>query len=192
MKTILTLGSLGLGLTLTLGAYAQAPLAAKPATFGDGLWADVGVGNGLGAHVGYFHHDWLLLGRARYKWWGPDAKPGNGFTEHLNTRSRQAELAALAGYSRALGGSLLYAATGLAYVAGRELGTYRYTLRSSGLLSGATHHYSYRDYQALGLPLELGIMLPSIKNHLGPGLSLQANLNPEHSDFCAFITFWLK
>ena len=188
MKTLLVCG--GLTSALIHGACAQAPLAGLPASSSSGPWADVGLGNGLGAHVGYFHHDWLLLSRARYKWWSPDSKPSD--SGKLNTKSRQAEVAALLGYSLPLGGSRAYAAAGLGYVAGRELGDYRYTLRTSGLLSKATHYYSYRDYRALGLPLEVGVLLPSVYKHLGPGLSVQANLNPEHSDFCVLITFWVK
>ncbi|TPG61760.1 hypothetical protein [Hymenobacter nivis] len=171
-------------------AWAQAPAANPPGPWSGGL----GVGNGLEAHAtrqtgGHL----LLLGRARYAWWGPKSGPGSKLFDQLNTRSRQTELAVLAGRSLPVGRCRAYAAAGLAYLLGRQLGDYRYTTRSSGLLWGdATYYYAYRRYQALGLPLEIGFQGPLGRNQQRLGLALQANFNPERSAYCVLLTLNLS
>ncbi|WP_191906524.1 hypothetical protein [Hymenobacter baengnokdamensis] len=109
----------------------------------------------------------------------------------MNTRNRQLELAALVGYGLPLGRSLVYGAAGVGYLNGRQLGEYRYTAHYSGLLGSETYFYSYRSYQALGLPAEVGILSP--KNRAGGrwGLTFQANFNPEQTVYCALVSYWL-
>ncbi|GAB3310046.1 hypothetical protein GCM10027511_22910 [Hymenobacter humi] len=142
-------------------------------------------------HAGYFKEHLLLFGRSRYKWWGPEDGPGtSNLFQNFNTRSRQAEVAALAGYGLPVGLGLAYAAAGVGYVAGRQLGEYRYTIRSNEFLSNDTHYYAYRSYQALGVPLEVGLLGPVRNRSLRVGLALQANLNPEKSVYCLLLTFW--
>jgi len=157
-------------------------------------WAGgFGLGNGVEIHVARTQQRLLLLGRGRYKLWGPESGPGSAFSllQALNTRSQQVELAALAGSSLPLGRTLLYGAAGVGYVAGRQLGEYRYSIQTNSILGEATHYYAYRDYQALGVPLEAGLLLPeSKKRPVRLGLAFQANLNPEHSVYCALLSFW--
>jgi len=147
-------------------------------------------------HGGYLAAGhWLVLGGARGKWWGPSSGPGARWIslfESLNTSSRQYEGAVLGGYALPLGRWLTYGAAGLGYVAGRQLGEYRYSLRGNGLfISDATHYYAYRDYQALGVPLEASVLAPAIaRANLRLGLTLQANLNPEHSVYCLLLSIW--
>lgn len=168
-------------------ALAQAAAGAPASTWGGGL----GFGNGLELHGDYqTAGHLLLLGRARYKWWGPSSGPGVGQVEHSNTSSRQTEIAALAVYGLPVGRSLLYGAAGVAYVAGRQLGEYRYSTLSNGLASSdATYYYAYRSYQALGLPVEIGFRAPPLRG-LRLGLAGQANFNPEHSVYCVLLTLW--
>lgn len=148
------------------------------------------MGNGLELHATYqTNSHLLLLGRVRYKWWGPNSGPGSGLLDQLNSRSRQTEVAALANYGVPVGRSRVYAAAGLAYVAGRQLGDYRYTTYASGFLSGdATYYHAYRRYQALALPLEAGYLAPAFARAPRPGLAFQADLNPEHSVYCVLLT----
>lgn len=166
---------------------APAPAAAPP-----GAWyTGVGVGNGLALAAGYRTPHWRAYGQLRGKWWGPDKEPkAQLFGDDLNTRSRQTEAAVLLGYSLAAGPTFFYAATGVAYVRGRELGEYRYSLRKSGLLSAdATHYYAYRDYQALGLPVEVGWQTASFSTvGMRLGISAQANFNPQHTVYCGLGT----
>lgn len=192
MKTFYTTTHLGklsllLASALPLASQAQVPTAGP-------AWAGgLGLGNGVEIHVARTQQRLLLLGRARYKVWGPEAGPGSAFSllQTLNTRSQQAELAALAGGSLPLGRALAYGAAGVGYVAGRQLGEYRYSVQTNSFLGEATHYYAYRDYQALGVPLEAGLLLPeSKKRPVRLGLAFQANLNPEHSAYCALLTFW--
>ncbi|OGX85692.1 hypothetical protein [Hymenobacter coccineus] len=174
---------------------ARPCLGPAPAENPPGPWSGgLGVGNGLELHAAYqTDGHLLLLGRNRYKWWGPSAGPGSKFFDNVNVLSRQIEVAALAGYGAPVGRSRAYAAAGLAYVLDRQLGDYRYTTRSSGLLWGdATYHYAYRRYQALGLPLEIGLQGPLGRNQQRLGLAFQANLNPEHSVYCALLTLNLS
>ncbi|GAB3867322.1 hypothetical protein GCM10028824_09460 [Hymenobacter segetis] len=151
----------------------------------------LGVGNGLEMHSGYKAPHWLAYGRLRGKWWGPDKEPkAHLFGDDVNTNSQQTEAAVLLGIPLAAGRSYFYAAAGVAYVSGRQLGEYRYSLRKSGLLSSdATHYYAYRDYQAIGLPLEVGWQSTAYADgNARFGLVGQANLNPEHSVFCLLGT----
>lgn len=183
MRKLLLLG------LLPLVGRAQAPTRG---TWGAGL----ALGNGVAVHGGYLAAGhWLVLGRARGKWWGPAAGPGSKWIslfESLNTHSRQYEGALLGGYAQPLGSWLTYGAAGLGYVAGRQLGEYRYSLRGNGLLFGdATHYYAYRDYQALGVPLEVSVLAPPFaRADLRLGLSFQANLNPEQSVYCLLLSIW--
>lgn len=192
MRTLLTTTrlyklSMLLTSTLPLASQAQVPIAGP-------TWAGgFGLGNGVEIHVARTQQRLLLLGRARYKVWGPESGPGSAFglLQTLNTRSQQAELAALAGSSLPLGRTMAYGAAGVGYVAGRQLGEYRYSVQTNSILGEATHYYAYRDYQALGVPLEAGLLLPeSKKRPVRLGLAFQANLNPEHSVYCALLTFW--
>ena len=157
-----------------------------------GTWhAGLGVGNGLEAHGGYRANHWLAFGRLRGKWWGPEQEPkGHLFGDDINTHSQQSEVALLLGFPLPVGRSYFYGATGVAYVSGRQLGEYRYSLRKSGLLSAdATHYYAYRDYQAFGLPLEVGWQSPPLRSEaVRLGLAAQANLNPQHSVYCFLAT----
>lgn len=168
-------------LLLPLGARAQAAPA-----WGGG----VGVGNGLEAHVGRQQHGWLALARVRYRWWGPGSGPGSAFLDNMNTRNRQVEVAAMAGYGLPLGRTLLYGGTGLSYLYGRHLGEYRYAAAYSGPLGSRTYYYAYRDYQALGLPLEVSWLTPP-RRQARLGLAFQANFNPERTLYCGMLTLWL-
>ncbi|MBF9237983.1 hypothetical protein I2I05_11315 [Hymenobacter sp. BT683] len=181
-----------IGLFFSQAARAQPASPAPAATPLSGIWdGGVGIGNGIEIHGGYLSNHFLLLGRTRYKWWRPDSGPGStGLFRQFNTRSRQTEVAALAGYSMPLSGTLLYAGAGVGYVTGRQLGEYRYTLRGNALIGGDTHYYAYRRYQAIGLPLEAGILFPAPKFKPSFGVTFQANLNPEQSVFCLLFTLW--
>ena len=151
----------------------------------------MGVGNGLALHGTYYGPRGLALGRLRGKWWGPAAGPGPElFGDDINTRSGQTEAAALLGYPLVLGRTVLYGAAGVAYVSGRELGPYRFTLREGGLLStDATHYYSYRDYRGLGLPLEIGLLTPfTYDEQVQLGLAGQANFGAERAVYCLLGT----
>ena len=182
--------SLLLGL-LSTNTLAQSTTPRPPAAGTSSGWGGVGFGNGLEAHAGRFSNHRLVLGSARYKWWKPDSGPGAGdLVSHFNTRSRQTEAAVLAGYGQPLGRTLAYAAAGVAYVAGRQLGEYRYTIRSNAFLANSTHYYAYRRYQAIGLPLEMGLLLPLPNRDTNLGLSFQVNLNPDQSVYCVLLTLW--
>lgn len=162
-----------------------------PGKFPTGTWSGgLGVGNGLELHANYqTDGHLLLLGRARYKWWGPSSGPSSGLLDQLNTRSRQVEVAALAGYGVPVGRGRLYATAGLAYVLGRQLNGYRYATYASGFLSSdATYYYAYRRYQALGLPLEASFLAPPLARGPRLGLAFQANLTPEQSVYCVLLT----
>ena len=177
---------------LSLPARAQPAASATAVPPLAGAWyIGLGLGNGLAAHGGYRAPHWLAYGRLRGKWWGPDQEPkAHLFGDDVNTNSRQTEAAVLLGIPVAAGQSCFYAATGVAYVSGRQLGAYRYSLRKSGLLSAdATHYYAYRDYQAIGLPLEMGWLSPAFADGTARlGLVGQANLNPQHSVYCFMAT----
>lgn len=179
-----------MALAQTTPAQPAAPL--PPAAAAAGGWGGgIGIGNGLEMHAAYLKNHFLLLGRSRYKWWRPDSGPGaNGLFQRLNTRSRQVEVAALVGYAQPVGRGLAYAAAGVGYVVGRQLGEYRFTLRGNEFLVNDTHYYAYRSYQALGVPLEIGFISPLEKRGTRLGLSLQANLNPEHSVYCVLLSLW--
>lgn len=133
----------------------------------------------------------MALSRARYRWWGPSSGSGSNLLDELNTRSRQWEVAALADYSLPLGRGLGYVAAGLGYVRGRQLGEYRYATSRGRLITSNTYYYSYRSYQAVGLPLEIGALTPP--NHRGTraSLALQAGFNPEKPIYCVLIGFWV-
>ncbi|WP_375417423.1 hypothetical protein [uncultured Hymenobacter sp.] len=170
-------------------AAAQSPPDPRPAVASWGV--GLGAGNGLALHGTYFSRHWLALGRLRGKWWGPESGPRPTlFGDDINTRSRQNEVAVLVGYPLAVGQSIIYGAAGLAYLRGRQLGEYRYTLRESGLIStDGTHYYRYRDYRALGLPLEIGYLAPAFdKEQLRLGLTGQADFNPEQIVYCVLAT----
>ena len=174
---------------LPVAGMAQQVLAPPAATWSSGA----GVGNGVELHVGYLKPHLMTWVRGRGKWWGPEKGPGaDFFGSEINTKSRQFEVAALAGYPLAVGRSTFYAATGAAFVAGRKLGEYRFTTRTSGgLAADPTHYYAYRDYTALGLPLEIGYLSPPFNaGYLRLGASAQANLNPQQSVYCLFFTVW--
>lgn len=174
---------------LSLAARAQ-PAAPAP-TLPDRWHIGVGVGNGGAVQGGYEGPHWLAYGRVRGKWWGPETAPRAALLgDNVNTYSQQKEAAVLLGYAVAAGRSRFYAAAGVAYVSGRQLGEYRYSLRKSGLLSAdATHYYAYRDYQAIGLPLEVGWQAPAFARETTRlGLAGQANLNPQHSVYCVLAT----
>lgn len=174
---------------LPLTAAAQSAPAPRPAAAAWGF--GVGVGNGLELHGGHYSPRLLAFGRLRGKRWGPESGPKPSlFGDDINTYSSQLEVAVLVGYPLAVGRSTLYGAAGLAYLSGRELGQYRYTLRKSGLLSAdGTHYYSYRDYRALGLPLEIGYLSPELGyRRLRLGLAGQADFNPQQSVYCLLAT----
>ena len=173
---------------LPVAGMAQSASAPPATTWSSGF----GVGNGVGLHVGYLKPHLMAWVRGRGKWWGPEKGPGaDFFGSEINTKSRQFEVATLAGYPLAVGRSTFYAATGAAFVTGRKLGEYRFTTRTSGLVSDPTHYYAHRDYKALGLPLEVGYLSPSFNaGHLRLGASAQANLNPQQSVYCLFFTVW--
>ncbi|MBH8557328.1 hypothetical protein [Hymenobacter negativus] len=177
---------------LSSPVQAQPTASTAPAPFLANAWyIGLGVGNGAEIYGGYHAPHWLAYGRLRGKWWGPDKEPkAHLFGDDVNTSSRQTEVAALLGVPVAAGRSYFYAAAGVAYVSGRQLGEYRYSVRKSGLLSSdATHYYAYRDYQAIGLPLELGWQSAAYADgNARFGLVGQVNLNPQHSVFCLLAT----
>ena len=179
-------------LVLSSAARAQPAASLPPAASTASNWGGgVGIGNGLEMHAGYLKNHWLLLGRSRYKWWRPDSGPGSsGWFQRFNTSSRQVEVAALAGYGQPVGRSLAYAAAGVGYVIGRQLGEYRYTIRGNEFIVNDTHFYAYRSYQAIGVPLEMGFISPLKKRETSLGLCFQANLNPEHSVYCVLLSLW--
>lgn len=151
----------------------------------------IGVGNGLELHAAHISPHVLVLGRLRGKWWHETTDTGSGWlSSDSDGLSRQFEAAALLGYPVAAGRSVLYGATGLAYVNGQQAGAYRYTVRSSGLLSDPTNYYAHRNYQALGVPLELGWLSPPLGSKIRLGVTGQANLNPQQSVFCLLTTVW--
>ena len=166
------------------------PLAGLAQTLAPAWGGGLGVGNGVEAHAGYQRPGWSPLARVRYHWRGPAAGPGSGWLDDTNTDSRQLEVAALGVYTISLGKKLLYGGLGVSYLNGRQLGDYRYTVRQSGLLGSATYYYSYRDYQALGLPVEVSLLSGS-RSNVRLGLSFQANFNPEKTQYCGMLTFWL-
>lgn len=180
---------------LPLAAAAQSAPTSPAITPTPAKWAvGFGAGNGLEMHGGYYGRHLLAYGRLRGKWWGPTAGPTSAlFGDDLNTRNHQFEIAALLGYPLAVGRSTLYGAAGLAYLDGRTLGEYRYTLRKSGLAStDGTHYYSYRDYRALGLPLEIGYLSPvSDSRQFRFGIAGQANYNPQQTVYCVLVTVWM-
>ncbi|OGX88226.1 hypothetical protein BEN47_09045 [Hymenobacter lapidarius] len=183
---------LPIALFISQVALAQPVSPAPSAPTLTGSWSGgLGVGNGVEIHAGYFANRFVVLGRTRYKWWRPDSGPGSsGLFRRFNTRSRQTEVAALAGYSVPVRSALVYAGAGVGYVAGRQLGDYRYTLRGNAAISNDTYYYAYRRYQAIGLPLEVGFVCPAPNPDLNVGISFQANLNPEQSVFCLLVTLW--
>ncbi len=173
---------------LPLGALAQnPPTSPSPPAWGGGL----AVGNALEAHVGAQRQSWVALGRVRYNWWGPSSGPGSSLFDNINTRSRQLEVAALVGYSRPLGRGSGYGAIGVSYLRGRQLGEYSYSVDKSGLLNKPSYFFSYRRYQALGLPLEIGALTPPNQRGARASVALQANLNPEKPIYCLLIGFWI-
>lgn len=175
-----------------ISAFALLPLTGLAQATGAPTWGGgVGVGNGIEAHVGRQQQRWLLLGRARYRWWGPASGPGAAFFDEVNTRSRQMEVAALWGYGQPLGRALLYGAAGLSYLNGRQLGEYRYAVRQSGLLGRTAYYFSYRNYQALGVPVEIGLLSPANRRSARVGLAFQGNFNPEKTLYCSMLTVWL-
>ncbi|GAB2952136.1 hypothetical protein GCM10027048_16480 [Hymenobacter coalescens] len=171
----------GLLLLTPKPAHAQQPT---------GLTLGMGVGNGLGASATYERGAWLLTGRLRYKWWIPREIDLNPVFSRLNSRSRQAEAALLLGRSLTTGTHRFHAAAGVAYVAGRNLGAYRYTLRRSGLFSSpSTDYFAYQRYSALGVPLEVGWQVSL--DPLGVtrlGITAQGNLNPQRHDLTLLAT----
>jgi hypothetical protein len=133
----------------------------------------------------------MALGRVRGKWWHAANAPDSGFFGDPETRSRQVEVAALVGYPMAVGSSRFYAAAGLGYVTGSRPGEYRYTLRTSGLLSDPKNFYAHHQYQALGIPLEAGWQSPGLgAEKVRIGVAGQANLNPQQAVFCLLATAW--
>ncbi|QKG51648.1 hypothetical protein [Hymenobacter sp. BRD67] len=90
-----------------------------------------------------------------------------------------------------MGHALLYGATGLSYLNGRQLGDYRYAVTQSGILSTKTYYYSYRNYQALGLPVEIGVLMRPHRSGVRFGLAFQADFNPEKTLYCGMFTCWL-
>ncbi|GAB3637422.1 hypothetical protein GCM10027422_30120 [Hymenobacter arcticus] len=175
-------------LLLPLVASAQVASGPLPAP----RWsAGAGVGNAVGVYLAYERGPLLLLGRARYWWRGAASGPGSRWFDKVNTRSRQTEVGLLAGRSLPLGRGQLYGAAGLAWVGGRKLGEYRYSVQYSGVLGSEEYVFAYRQYQALGLPLEVGVQTPLRPDGARWGLALQANLNPQQSLFCALLTLTL-
>lgn len=168
-------------LLLPLGGLAQ-----EAPAWGGG----VGIGNGVEAHLGRQQRGWLALGRVRYRWWGPSSGPGSSLLDGVNTKARQLEVAAMAGYGLPVGGTLFYGGTGLSYLAGRQLGEYRYAVAHGGAVSSRTYYFAYRDYQALGLPLEIGWLAPPRKGARF-GVAFQANFNPERTLYCGMLTMWM-
>ena len=153
----------------------------------------LGLGNGTAIQIAHFRHQLIALGRVRGKWWRAANAPGSSVFGDPETRSRQAEVAALVGYPMAVGGSRFYAAAGLGYVDGSQAGEYRYTVRTSGLLSDPNNFYAHHQYQALGLPLEAGWQSPGLgAEKVRVGLAGQANLNPQQAVFCLLATVWFS
>lgn len=154
----------------------------------------LGLGNGAAVHVAHFRPRLMALVRVRGKWWRSADAPGGGLFNEPETRSRQFEAAALLGYPVVVGGSRLYAATGLGYVSGRQAGAYRYTIRTSGLLSSdPKNFYAHYQYQALGIPVEVGWQSPFLgPNKVRLGVAGQANFNPQQSVFCLLATVWFR
>ena len=178
-----------LGCLLPNAALAQTTRmeSSPPVSWEYGL----GLGNGAAIHIAHFRPHFMALGRVRSKWWHAADTPDSGVFGDPETRSRQVEVAALVGYPVAVGGSRFYAAAGLGYVNGSQAGEYRYTVRTSGLLSDPKNFYAHYEYQALGVPVEAGWQSPG----LGPekvrvGLSGQANFNPQQAVFCLLATVW--
>lgn len=133
----------------------------------------------------------MALGRVRGKWWHAADAPNRGVFGDPETRSRQVEAAVLVGYPLAVGGSRFYAATGLGYVDGNHTGEYRYTVRTSGLLSDPKNFYTQLHYQALGVPVEAGWQSPGLgAEKVRVGLSAQLNMNPQQAVFCLLATVW--
>ena len=166
------------------------PLAGLAQTLAPTWGGGLGVGNGVVAHLAYQRPGWSPLARARYRWWGPSSGPGSSFLDATNTNSHQLELGALGVYRLPVGRGLLYGGLGISYLKGRQLGDYRYAVQQTGVLGSTTYYYSYRDYQALGLPVEVSLLTPSRKN-VRFGLAFQANFNPEKTLYCGMLTFWL-
>lgn len=151
----------------------------------------LGLGNGAAIHIAHFRPHLMALGRVRGKWWRGANAPDGGLFGDPETRSQQVEVAALIGYPVVVGGSRFYAATGLGYVNGSQAGEYRYTTRTSGLLSDPKNFYAHYQYQALGLPLEVGWQSPGLgADKVRLGVAGQANLNPQQSVFCCLATVW--
>ena len=174
-----------------LSLLPVAALAQQAAPANEPAWdGGVGVGNGVEVHVGYQRQQWRLQGRAVGKWWGPAAGPGRGLFTDTNVRSRQLEAAVLATYCQPLGRWQLYGGLGLSYLHGRELGDFRYATTQSGFFGSSTYYYAYRDYQTLGLPVEIGLQLPRLKNQSRFGLAFQGDFNPEKNMYCGMLTYW--
>ncbi|MCC3159324.1 hypothetical protein LJ737_18930 [Hymenobacter sp. 15J16-1T3B] len=175
---------------LAVGGVVLAAPGARAQRAESRLTLSAGVGNGLGAGAAYERGPWLLLARTRYKWWIPREIDLNPVFSRLNSRSRQAEAALLLGRALTAGAHRFHAAAGVAFLAGRNLGDYRYTLRRSGLFSSpSTDYFAYQRYTALGLPLELGWQVQL--DELGVtrlGLTAQGNLNPQHRDLTLLAT----
>lgn len=184
-KTLLYISAvLGLGGGLPDIARAQEP--ALP-----GWQVGAGVGNGVCVFGGVSWPRAVALLRGRYLWRGPNQEPfRHKLIQHLDTRSRQVEGAALLGYPMQLGRGTLQVASGLALVGGRLLTDYRFSKVSSGFISSSTHYFAYRRYVAVGLPLELSWQNKPLQREDGTlGISVQANLNPQHSTLCVLLTF---
>lgn len=169
-------------LAMPLAGLAQAP----ELNWGGG----VAVGLGLEAHAGAQRAGWLALGRMRYRWWGPSSGPGASWLDDRNTSSRQLEVAVLGGYGLPLGRGLLYGGLGLGYLHGRQLGEFRYAVAQNTLFGNKSYYFAYRDYQALGLPVELGILTRPWQG-VRAGVAFQADFNPEKPLYCALLTCWL-
>lgn len=174
-------------LLLTLGPAVALAQTTEVPKWSGGL----GLGNGIEVHAGRQQGRWLLLGRVRYKVWGVSSGPGSAWQDGINPHSHQVEVAALGGYALPLGKETLYGAAGLSYLNGRQLGEFRYSINQNSLLGSVTYYYAYRDYQALGLPLEVGLLTSRLNIRTRVGLALQANLNPEQPVYCVLLTFWL-
>ena len=87
---------------LPMAGMAQPVFAPPAATWSSGA----GVGNGVELHVGYLKPHLMAWMRGRGKWWGPEKGPeADFFGSEINTKSRQFEVAALAGYPLAVGRS---------------------------------------------------------------------------------------
>jgi hypothetical protein len=172
---------LAAGLLTTVPGHAQAPP--------DQLSLSLGLGTGVAAALSYEHHSWLLLTRTRHKWWIPSRFELDGVFNRVNSRSRQTEAGLLLGRTLRAGAHRFHAAAGLAYLSGRDLLAYRYTLRRSGLTGRTTDYFAYRRYRALGLPLELGWEAAVGRERFNRlGITAQADLNPERPDFTLLAT----